>query len=256
MILVFGGTLEGRMIADRLSAIGYPMILSVATGYGARSILKSVKNQGFQVIQGELAESSIAEKIDEYRVELIIDATHPFAINLTASAKKTAAAKGVPYLRFKRPDYELPDDKLIVRSSDFERAAASIRQFGQVIFLSIGSKHLRVFVNAKRRDQVIIARVLPTKEAIDNCLRLGIESKNIIAAQGPFSPALNMSFLKEYGASVMVTKNSGVTGGLAAKVEAALALRLPLIVVDRPDAADSGIIEYRELEAKVKEVLG
>ena len=70
--------------------------------------------------------------------------------------------------------------------------------------------------------------------SIKKCLEMGIPSKNIIAMQGTFSKEFNESMMKEYHVQLVVTKESGETGGTPSKIEAAIKLEIPVIVVKRP----------------------
>ena len=77
-------------------------------------------------------------------------------------------------------------------------------------------------------------RLLPTAKVIAECTELGFSPKNIVALQGPFSTELNIALYRQYEADVIVTKNSGEVGGTDTKLEAAKALGLPVVMIDRP----------------------
>ena len=81
----------------------------------------------------------------------------------------------------------------------------------------------------------IFARVLPDSKVIEKCERLGLDAGSIIAVKGPFSEAMNIEMLKHCNVSVMVTKDSGNAGGNDEKINAALKMSIPVIMVERPD---------------------
>jgi len=98
--------------------------------------------------------------------------------------------------------------------------------------------------------------VLPEPEVITVCRRLGFAPADIVAMQGPFSHQLNVALFREYGADVIVTKNSGLVGGTASKMSAAQELGLALVVIGRPVAEYSRVADdFGAVGEFVREVL-
>lgn len=252
MILVLGGTAEGRELADYLAGAGYETVLSVASQYGAK--LAEASSSTSQIICGPLDALQMVERFKGLDIDLILDASHPFAFEVTANANRAAAELLVPYLRFKRPGFRLPRHDLIRSVTTFEHAAEAAATFGDVVFLGIGSNHLEEFLAVKRERQEVVVRVLPVIKAVEKCLRLGVLAKNIIAAQGPFSVDFNIACFKEYRASVLVTKNSGSAGGIEEKIAAAIAMKLPAIVVERRDELTPGFESYDEIIGEISRI--
>lgn len=231
MILVLAGTREGREIAGLLRRAGRRVLATAVTAYGGGLLAE----EGAAARVGALSEAAMAALIRNERVRLVIDATHPFALTASANAVAACRSTGVPYVRYERSGTALPDHPLIRRVRSYDEAAALAAEPGQVIFLTTGSNSLEVFVTAAREKGCrVVARVLPQPEVLARCAALGLGPRDIVAMQGPFSRALNRTLYREYGASVVVTKESGDTGGVADKVAAALDLSLPVVVIERP----------------------
>ncbi|HEX3033380.1 MAG TPA: precorrin-6A/cobalt-precorrin-6A reductase, partial [Bacillota bacterium] len=131
-----------------------------------------------------------------------------------------------------------------------EQAARQAARLGNNIFLTIGSRGLGDFIrNLPESGLTVTARVLPDLKVMEKCLEMGLQPRNIIAMQGPFSHELNLAMLRDCGAKVLVTKDSGREGGAAAKFSAAGELRIPVVVIDRPK------IEYSNMFSDFNGVL-
>ena len=116
-----------------------------------------------------------------------------------------------------------------------------------MIFCAIGNKNIEIFLKvAWEKGKKIVARILPDVKAIEKCLNLGLRPKEIVAMQGPFSEELNRAMLKEYNASVLVTKESGAVGGLETKVNAALSLNIPVVIIERPKLQYNMVVQNYE----------
>ncbi len=231
MILVLAGTLDGRELAARLQDEGFSVLASVVSEYGRELAWQS----GIVAQAAAMDETELAQFISDKGVRLIIDATHPFAVNVSRHAARAAEAAGIECLRYERPGSRLPVYDRLYLAEDVETAAKMAIALGKIIFLTTGSHTLAAFRTvAKDTDCRLIARVLPQPEVIASCIADGFSPADIVALQGPFSPALNRALFKEYEATVMVTKDSGTVGGADAKITAAMELGMAIVVVQRP----------------------
>jgi precorrin-6A/cobalt-precorrin-6A reductase len=247
MILVLGGTTEGSEIANRLTNEGYQVLVSTATKYGLKCSEEQLK-----IITGRLTCRKMESVIRKNGIRLVVDATHPFATQVSENAKKACRKTGTGYIYFERNSLKLPQNKLIHRVKSFEGAAQVAANLGDNIFLTTGSKTLEVFIKvAQKKGRRIIARVLPEPTAIQKCFDLGLKPDQIVAAKGPFSKAFNKAWFEEYKASVVVTKESGQSGGTLEKIQAALELNIPLVVISRSYQGE-GMTSPKEVIASVK----
>jgi len=234
MILVLGGTLEGREIAGALAGEGHEVLVTVVSGYGAVMIPPDL---AVEVLVKQLDAEEITDIITCRGIRLIIDATHPYARKITDTAWNTARLNDIPYIRYERPPVTAgKEDDMIYRAGSYEEAADLATGLGKTVFLAIGSRNLGPFVSPGREaGSRIVARVLPDAQVMEQCAAAGINPKDIIAVQGPFSLEMNMAMFREYGAEVLVTKDSGTTGGTDAKLEAAARMGIPVVIVTRPE---------------------
>lgn len=231
MILVFAGTRDGRELARKLVGEGYEVMASVVSAYGKQ--LVSAPNITVNEHPLDLAELNAV--IEANRISAIVDASHPYAENASKTAMAAARAAGIFYLRFEREEVKAPPDDQIFYVPDYCEAAKKAAALGKRIFLTTGSRNLRVFVDEPAlKDCTLIARVLPEADVVAQCARLGFTPKTLIALEGPFSHELNLELYKKYAADVVVTKNSGAVGGTDTKLTAADALGLPVVVIARP----------------------
>jgi precorrin-6A/cobalt-precorrin-6A reductase len=114
--------------------------------------------------------------------------------------------------------------------------------------LTTGSKTLGTFTKHLLGDPEIrlVARMLPRLDNMEKCSELGMEQKNIIAMQGPFSREMNEALYKHYGTTVMVTKESGRTGAVDEKVQSALELGIHVLLISRPEVEFGTVFDQFE----------
>ena len=222
MILVLGGTSDSLEICDRINKYeDLPYTLSVTTSYGEDLARKHAKN----VITGKLTKEDMVRFIEKNNINKIIDATHPYAIEVSKNAIQCAKELNIDYLRYERKSliedisYE---NKYIV--SSIEEACKIAREKGRNIFIGTGSKNLPKIV------ELIPDR---TSDVILSCESLGLNADNIIAMKGPFSQSINEEFYKHYNVDIVVTKESGIAGGFLEKVNACETLQIPVVIITR-----------------------
>lgn len=230
MILVLGGTSDSLEICDRINKYkNLPYILSVTTSYGEDLARKHAKN----VITGKLAKEDMINFIEQNNINKIIDATHPYAIEVSKNAIQCAKELNIDYIRYERKsliDSINYENKYIV--SSIEDACKIAREKGHNIFIGTGSKNLPQIVDFIP-DRNLIVRVLPTSDVILSCENLGLNADNIIAMKGPFSQSINEEFYKHYDVDIVITKESGTAGGFLEKVNACEALKIPVVIIAR-----------------------
>jgi precorrin-6A/cobalt-precorrin-6A reductase len=251
MILVLGGTAESRALTEKLLQHDFNLIICTATTYGT-SLLKDYTKTS-EVITGRLDEKGLVNLISAKNVRVLIDATHPFAEIATANAMNACKQTGILYLRFVRPAMTLPDHPLIFPVTGYEQAAVrAVELAGKTIFITTGTKTLQIFADAAYAAGLrLITRILPDPAGLRLCIDLGIPPRDIVAMQGPFSVAMNKLLLTEYETDVLVTKESGIAGGSDTKIQAALDLSLPVVVIKRPPDPVGTISDLDELIEKL-----
>jgi precorrin-6A/cobalt-precorrin-6A reductase len=228
-VLILGGTTEASAIARALAGDArFTPVLSLA-GRTRTPLAQPipVRSGGFGGPEG------LARYLRDQRICALIDATHPFAARIKASATSAAAAAGVPRLAVLRPPWQPQpgDDWRMV-----DTMSAAFRALGperQRVFLTVGQQELAPFGGPHR---YLIRSVDPPHPA---CLP---PDSIVIAARGPFGVSNELVLLREHGIEILVTKNSG-GAATAPKIEAARAQKLPVVMVGRPIPPSGPVVE-------------
>jgi precorrin-6A/cobalt-precorrin-6A reductase len=232
-ILVMAGTREGRELAQLLATNGF---LVYETSTSLYNIQLQRNAPGVIQLTTILSKEKIIGLSKEKEIEIVIDATHPYAVNASLNAITACQELGIKYIRYEREETTLPISPLVFQVKNYDEAASRAVSLGKRIFLTIGSHQLKPFVELARQYKAwLIVRILPWEDSIQTCRRFGISPSQILAMQGPFSQELNRALFREYKAEVIVSKNTGVEGGFAAKLDAALELGIPMVVIKRPE---------------------
>lgn len=228
LIWIIGGTTEGRKLAEHLSQCTADVYVSLATAYGLSLLTK----QGNMEIRAKrLSEEEMVEFLKQHQPDCVIDATHPYARQVTSSIYRACLQTNTDYLRLLRPPSE---DKDYILAQDAGQAAEILSQTPGKVFLACGSKEIGAFTVLPDFAERLYVRILPAADSLQKCLALGLRNDHIICMQGPFSQELNTAMLKATGAAVLVTKDSGDIGGFSEKVQAAGELGVTVIVIGRP----------------------
>ena len=237
MILLMGGTKDARGLALAINQ-AYPREMLVATavsGYGA-DLLR--EQGGCVVLQGAMDARALVKFIREKEVRALVDATHPYAHQASQQAAQAAEETGIAYIRYERPPTNIPAGDGVYFAPDFQAAAVIAARLGKKMFLTIGTRQLKTFLEALPPERKVVARVLPEEESFRQCRELGLSPADVVALQGPVSKKLNAALFAEYGAEVVVSKESGEAGGTSEKVAAARELKIPIVLVRRPTSGD------------------
>lgn len=230
-ILQLSGTSDARQLAIELKRQGFDVLTTVVTSNAAIEL----QALGLQVLVGRLTDLDLIQLIKERQINIVVDASHPYAEEASKNAIKAAQMAEIPYIRFERPSQQF-DDELIIKVDSYEEAAELAAKKQGNIMLTTGSKTLQIFTDKllPLPNTRVIARMLPRKDNMEKCEGLGLPQKNIIAIQGPFTKDFNKALFKQFEVTLMVTKESGKEGAVDEKVEAALELGIETILIKRP----------------------
>lgn len=227
LILVLGGTSEARQLADLLVTAGLEVVTSLA-GKVARPRLP----RG-EVRIGEFGgEAGLAHWLRENAVSAVIDATDPFARQIAVDATRASAATGVPLLRVERPRWSAVDGDEWIRVPDMETAVAVVRERFRRPMLTVGKLGASAFAEDARGSYLIRCSEPPPGPLPHRYL--------LVLDRGPFGVDSERTLMARHRIDVLVTRDSGGET-TAAKLEAARALRIPVVMVERPRAASSGV---------------
>lgn len=236
-ILVFGGTTEGRRIAKTLCSDGFSCTVCVATEYGEK-VMEAAR--GMTIRCGRMDTEQIKEFIKAGDFLAVLDATHPFATEVSENIRRGMKDSAVPYIRVKRDTAHAAGEPGSIRYfADVETCREALLHTEGNILLTTGSKALCRFAIPELRNRLYV-RVLPDMQSISACEAQGICAGRIIAMQGPFTVQMNEALLKQYRISTLVTKESGMAGGFPEKAEAAVHTGTELFVIGNPEKAENG----------------
>ena len=227
-VIVFAGTTEGYEISRFLGENQIPVLACVATEYGSKSLKES---STLHVQAGRLDENEMKELFSREKPELVLDATHPYAAEVTRNIRKACEEAEVSYTRILRTG---SGQQNAVYVKDTQEAAEYLKGTTGNVLLTTGSKELAAFTSVPDYKERLFARVLSLPSVIESCQALGFEGRNLIAMQGPFSMELNQAMLAQYQCKYLVTKDSGKAGGFLEKIQAAEACGATVVIIGRP----------------------
>lgn len=232
-ILLFAGTTEGRQLVNRLRPLPVEATICVATGYGAE-MLEGVPGR-FAVRIGRLDAERMRSLARREGFGLVVDATHPYAVEASRNIREAAEKSGLPYLRLLREKSRCSQG---LHVADAEEAAARLAELEGRVLLTTGAKDLAAYTKVPDFAERMFPRVLPTVESIRRCEELGFRRGHVIAMQGPFGRELNLALMRQFGIGILVTKDGGAAGGFLEKIGAAEDAGVLAVVLGRPPERD------------------
>ena len=266
-VLIYAGTTEGRELAQELARERIYCDISVATEYG-RQIMDEKISPYICILQGRMTAEQMRLKCENEQYLAVVDATHPFATEVSVNIRESLKGLDIPYFRLGREKIpgeegerqtgeQQAEEQNYMARKYFQNTAACVEALKKTegkIFLTTGSKELFAFCREETIRKRLVVRVLPGMESLRECVRNGLEGRQIIAMQGPFSKEMNLAMIRQYQASVLVTKESGKTGGEDTKLAAAGEAQIPSYIILRPDEKthvmdmDEVLMQLRRLE--------
>ena len=236
-ILLFAGTVEGRHLVEHFQDAPFSFTVCVATEYG-KEILPQGKR--VEVLAQRLSMEEMKELMQRKDFLCVIDATHPYAVEVSQNIQAACEQTKLRYFRLQRPSVAkaATEEKPCIWVRSVQEAVAYLNQHQGNVLLTTGSKELAAFTKVADFTQRIYARVLPLPEGIAEAIRLGYPAAHLWGMQGPFSVNMNVAMLQEIDAAFLVTKESGKAGGFAEKLAAAAQTGATAIVIQRPVVED------------------
>lgn len=245
-VIIFAGTIEGRTLSEYLSGQQVPVIACVATEYGETLLTESAY---LNVHAGRMDREEMERFIREKQAELVVDATHPYAAEVSENVSEACRTAGAAYIRLIRESGACAEDTA-VQVASVDEAVDYLKGTEGNILVTTGSKELHKYTAIPGYEKRVFARVLSTAQVASACERLGFVGRNLVCMQGPFCEELNTAMLKQFDCKYLVTKETGKAGGFEEKIRAAKKAGATVILVGRPPEQPGYPYE------KVVEILG
>lgn len=220
-VLILGGTGDAMELAAKTAEIPGVEVITSLAGRTRQPIMSSENTRigGFGGVAG------LVDYLQEQQIAWLIDATHPFAAQISFNAAAAATAMNIPYLMLIRPAWNpVADDDWIEVDSN-EAAAKVLSSLAQRIFLTIGRQELAAF--AHLNSWFLMRMIDPPLP--DSPIPIG----KLLLDRGPFSLKNERSLLQQYEIGAIVSKNSGGNATYA-KIIAARERQIPVVMVQRP----------------------
>jgi precorrin-6A/cobalt-precorrin-6A reductase len=235
-ILILGGTKEARELCLEVNRRNIRSIVS----YAGR--VTTVETQPLPSrIGGFGGVAGMVDFITQQRITHLIDATHPFAKNISENAIKAAKITGTRFATLERPEWVAGPEDNWIRVKNVNEAVNSLNKTSERIFLAIGKQNIGEFMTQDQHFYLL-------RFVEEDPLKVFQSICHVIYAKGPFKYEDDKKILLNYKISKVITKNSG-GNGVRAKIDAARVLKIPVVMIDRP------IITKRIIFTTVEEVL-
>jgi precorrin-6A/cobalt-precorrin-6A reductase len=220
-LLILGGTTEATALAIAVHEAGITAIFSYA-GRVARPKRQPLPTRigGFGGVDG------LVNYIRENGITHVVDATHPFAAQMSMNAVDACGQTGTQLIALTRPKWQFETGDNWTHVPDIDAAVAALDGPPKNVMLAIGRMHLDAFAPQPQHRYLLRLVDAPDGE-------VPLPNRHIVVDQGPFSTENDIALMREHGVELIVSKNAGGTGARA-KIDAARALNLPIIMIDRP----------------------
>ena len=236
-ILLLGGTGDSRLLAESLAERADVEVISSLAGRTEQpaTLPGGLRIGGFGGVEA-LADYLVSERID-----LLVDATHPFAARISDNAEDACRRTGTPRLLLARPPWREVEGDTWIRVPDAEAAAAQLPGLAERVFLSVGRQELEAFSDLPR-VQFLVRMVDAPRGA------LPLHDYQVVLGRGPFDENGERALFLLHGIQALVTRNSGGEATYA-KIAVARELSLPVVMIERPP------LREQETAASVEEAL-
>ncbi|MGU3391235.1 cobalt-precorrin-6A reductase [Sphingomonas sp. M1A8_2b] len=220
-ILILGGTTEASALAAALADRGMAAVLSYA-GRVANPKPQPVPMRigGFGGVDG------LATHLLQNGITHLVDATHPFAAQMSRQAVAAAAQAGVAHIALTRPAWTIEEGDAWHRVADIDAAVAALAGPPRRVMLALGRMHVEAF--AAQPQHRYLLRFVDTPDG-----PIPLPDHHLVIDRGPFTLECDLALMREHAIDLVVSKNAGGSGAKA-KLIAARQLGLPVLMIDRP----------------------
>ncbi|MPQ42922.1 cobalt-precorrin-6A reductase [Clostridium tarantellae] len=238
------GTSEGKKFLSLINKYTSDLTVFTATKYGGE-LLKDFNMKN--IFSTPLDKEGFKNQIKKFSIKAMVDASHPYAVNVSKNLIKACKETDIEYIRYER--------RGIIESLDNKDNISTIEKYGDLksvlssfdgnILNTTGSRNIKKIIDLKLENR-IVHRILPDGDILKDILTLGVQVEDVIAIKGPVGYELNKAFIKEYDIKAILTKDSGIQGGVVEKIRAAKDTNTKIILIKKP-LIDYGKIFFEEI---------
>lgn len=225
---MFGGTSEGRELCELLGKKHIDTLVCVATEYGG-ALLPSFDS--LHIHTGRLNQEGMEELLEAEKPSLVIDATHPYASEVSVNISAACAKTGVRVIRLLR---EKLHNHGCQAFSSMDELISWLNARQGTIFSTLGAKECASLTAIDGYKERVWLRILPDAAGLSACISKGFLPQRIICMQGPFSKEFNTAMFRASKADILLTKDSGTAGGYLEKLDAAKECGMTVAILARP----------------------
>ena len=241
-VLILGGTADAVGIAQSASEIE-----GLEVTYSLAGVTRTPRLPGCEVRTGGFGGAEgMAIYLRETATEIVVDATHPFATQISEHAADACHTANIPHLQYRRPAWTPGTEDNWIATPDIDAAAAQIESLNGRTFLTIGLKELAAF--SRLRTIWFLVRSIETPPD-----ELPLPRHELTLGRGPFSLDDELSLIQKHQIAVLVSRNSG---GLPrpAKLDAARDLGLPVVIIDQPPTIGMVVSDLDTVMERLREL--
>jgi precorrin-6A/cobalt-precorrin-6A reductase len=223
-VLILGGTSDAVLLSEKAAQIPDIEVISSLAGRTQNPTVSATRVGGFGGIPG------LVNYLKSEQIDFLIDATHPFAAQISNNAATAAKIVNIPHLMLIRPPWERVEGDFWIEVASNESAARILPGLAERVFLTIGRQELATF--AYLENIWFLMRAIDPPEP-----NIPVPPGELLLARGPFSLSAERDLLIKYRIGALVSKNSGGDATYA-KIAAARELGIPVVMVQRPSVPD------------------
>ncbi|MBW6409227.1 cobalt-precorrin-6A reductase [Clostridium weizhouense] len=225
------GTSEGKKILSLINEYTEDIAITTATNYGGE-LLKKFKFKSLNT--KPLNKENMIKWIKENKIKILVDASHPYAKEVTNNAIECSKELKINYVRYERLGaLEEIQGEDIIRVKNYEEAIELMKSLDGNVLNTTGSNNISKFLDINFNYRVL-HRILPSYEVLRKIIQAGVKIEDIIALKGPISYELEKAFINQYNIKAVLTKDSGIQGGVLEKLKAVRECNIKLIVIENP----------------------
>ena len=246
-VWLIGGTSDSATIAKILARSNIALVITVTT-HSAQALYAA----NSEIIVGCMDAIAMGSFCRKNSIKVVIDASHPYATEVSRLAIAVTTQLDIHYLRYERTNFQHSTPKQhnsdVIELDSFACLLAGNYLTNQRVLLTIGCKALPQFQSWQTKA-TLFARVLPKTKSLETAIAAGFDGERLIAIRPPISAATETALWQQWQISLVVTKASGKAGGEDIKRQVATNLGIPLIVIARPQ------LDYPEQTSEFSDVL-